>query len=159
MTRGRKPKPHNLQVIDGNPGKRRILSAPLNVQVLYEPPPIELADDEIAARKWNELMPDLVRYGLYCSLDRTELAGFCMAWSQAVQAHKALLERGSEYITESKNGLMHRHFPAFSGMFEALKVVRSFGSEFGLSPVSRKQLGDAGQGELPLDNFSRFEKK
>lgn len=160
MVAGRKKRPHSLQVLEGNPGKRRLLAAPLAVETLFEKPPKEFDADADARDLWIYLMPELVKLQLYTRLDRPALVGVCIAYSQAMRSHRALLEAKEDtYITEGRNGIMHRARPEIGIINEALRTFRSLASEFGLSPVARKHLGNAGQGELPLDNFSRFEKK
>jgi P27 family predicted phage terminase small subunit len=159
MTRGRKPKPHNLQVIDGNPGKREKLSAPLQVEVLFEPPPPELDNDPDARAVWIYLMPELVKYQLYTRLDRPALVGYCIVYGQAMRNHRSLLEVGSDiYETHGDNGTMYRTRPEVGIISDSFRTLRSIGSEFGLSPVSRKHLGNVAQGELFGDPFGKFDR-
>lgn len=159
MVKGRKALPHSLQVIQGNPGKRKLLTAPLQVETLFEPPPPELENDADARAMWVYLMPDLVKHGLYTRLDRPALVSYCIVWSQAVRNQRDLLKLGSDtYETTGDNGTMYRTRPQIGIINESVRTLRSIGSEFGLSPVSRKHLGNAAQGELFGDPFSKFDR-
>ena len=82
MARGRKPKPTNLKLIDGNAGKRKIPQAEPAPEPIELPCPNFLEDDPVARAEWDRLMPELRRWGLFTMLDLYYLAGFCQAVSQ-----------------------------------------------------------------------------
>jgi len=93
-----KPKPTNLKILEGNPGKR-----PLN---LAEPQP-ELGakcPDWLSARgqtEWQRLAPVLENCGLLTLADQNTLAAYCEAFGNYVQATNevqelcSLVEHGS----------------------------------------------------------------
>ena len=98
-TRGRKPKPTALKVLEGNPGKR-----PLNE---YEPVPpkgtIECPDwlEEEAKREWERLAPSLEAMGVLTTADLTAFAGYCQAYARWREAEEFISQHGSIFQTPS----------------------------------------------------------
>ena len=144
--KGRKPTPTHLKVVNGNPGKRAIPDATPQPTVEMIPPPDYLDDD--ARRVWNDLSDELFRLGLMSRLDVPFLAAFCIATAEAVRAYEDLKTNGRIYETEGRNGRLRKSSPAVAQFHEALRNMRSLGSEFGLSPASRVRLVGVAQGDL-----------
>ena len=90
MTRGRKPKPTAVKLMDGNPGKRRINGA--------EPkPPRSLPDcpahlSAEAKAEWHRLAKSLNGIGLLTQVDRATMAGYCQCYGRWVEAELKLAE-------------------------------------------------------------------
>lgn len=88
-TRGRKPKPTNLKLVQGNPGKR-----PINKGEPKPPagdaltPPAFL--NAPAKVEWARVLGDLQRCGLVTTIDRAALAGYCQAYGTWAECDKAL---------------------------------------------------------------------
>ena len=79
-TRGRKPKPTNIKVLEGNPGKRK-----LNI---YEPSPEKKApecpdwlEDEAKA-EWERLCEPMMKLGILSELDMAAFAVYCQAYAR-----------------------------------------------------------------------------
>lgn len=75
MSRGRKPKPNHLKIVQGNPGKRAIPDATPQPRVELLPAPDWL--DERARQCWDDVIEELFRLGLVSVLDVPFLAAFC----------------------------------------------------------------------------------
>lgn len=149
---GRKPKPTNLKLLMGNPGKRPL---PKN-----EPKPIPLAPKcptwlhKDAKKEWKRIAPQLERLGLLTRIDMAALAGYCESWAQYKIATEYLHQIGTTYIIweRDENGnLMYdengrkimRHtqqWPQVSIANKALANVRALCSEFGLTPSARGRI-------------------
>src|SRR5687768_3708732 len=84
VTRGRKPKPTLLKILDGNPGKRPINESEPNAPDGVPDCP-DWLDDEAKA-EWARVIPELREMGLLSRADRPALAAYCTAWSRWVQA-------------------------------------------------------------------------
>jgi P27 family predicted phage terminase small subunit len=95
---GRKPKPTNLKILEGNPGKR-----PLN---LAEPQPERgaICPDWLSDRgqqEWQRLASILENCGILTAADQNTLAAYCEAFAnyvnatQKVQRLDSLVEKGS----------------------------------------------------------------
>jgi P27 family predicted phage terminase small subunit len=137
-----------LKILEGNPGKRRL--NPAEPKPRPKPPAMPSWLSREGKAEWRRVVPELDRIGLLTVVDRAALASYCEAWSllhraQAdVEAHGVTLytvektfegEGGSTtiYATVAKN-------PAVTVMRDAMATIRSFCSEFGLSPSSRARM-------------------
>lgn len=131
---GRKPKPTNLKVLEGNPGKRPL---PKN-----EPKPAPIAPkcpawlDSIGKREWKRVAPVLFRLGLLTEVDGTALAGYCDAYSMWRRAREGLRD-GLTFSTP--NGYLLQK-PEVSIANTAMKHVRAFCEQFGMTPSSRGRM-------------------
>jgi phage terminase small subunit len=121
--RGRKPKPLSLQIADGDTRKRGVRK--LREQLAAEPKAARGLPDcphylsGYARHAWNVWKEDLASMDLDRRPDALTLEMCCIAYA-AVR---------SKYRKKD-----------YDGMDKHLKTVRSFQSEFGLSPVSRTRL-------------------
>jgi P27 family predicted phage terminase small subunit len=101
---GRKPKPPQLKVVEGNPGKRPIPDAP-------KPPPIAPrepdwarvlrgGDEQVlqarrdARTEWRRVVPVLDALGLLAQVDALVLTDYAVCWARLVQCERALSTQG-----------------------------------------------------------------
>jgi len=153
---GRKPKPTKLKLVQGNPGKR-----PLNDA---EPQPESGAPacpawlDKISKAKWRSVAPELEKIGVLTKIDGATLAAYCKNYSRWVVAEKILTEKGTTYESKTAKGTIIRVRPELKIAEEAMRQMRAFASEFGLTPSSRTRLkGTSGQINLPgMDDDEKF---
>jgi len=144
--RGRKPKPSHLKLVQGDPGKRGVAGTEPKPEVKTIAPPAWLPDP--AKTEWRRIMPELVRWGLMTVLDVGALAGYCAAYAQFRKAQMAINKKGAIYESQSRLGKMFRVRPEITVMNEALRQMRGFAAEFGLTPAARVRLKGAAQGDL-----------
>jgi len=96
MTRGRKPKPTHLKLIEGNPGKRPIRTGPeRSATTMPEPPDLLNAD---ARTEWERVAHGLHALRLLENVDRAALAAYCTAYARWVQAERAIAEMGTPSV-------------------------------------------------------------
>lgn len=142
--RGRKPKPTHLKVLSGNPGKR-----PLNE---HEPKPRPIAPKRPswlvgeARREWERVAPALEKLGLLTEIDGAALATYCQSYSIFVQATKEVRKHQREakkltitYTNKAgfENEIPH---PSIKVARDAAATMKSFMTEFGLTPSSRGRI-------------------
>lgn len=149
--RGRKPKPTKLKLIEGNPGKR-----PLNKN---EPKPVPIAPkcprwlSKEAKKEWKRIAPILERLGLLTELDMANLAEYCRAYAQLVEADQFLQKHGQTYQIPKRDeegkviGLCVQQWPQVSIARRAAEEIRVISSLFGLSPSDRSRIHVAVTGE------------
>ena len=141
-TRGRKPKPTALKILEGNPGKR-----PLNENEPVPPkgsvkcPP--WLEPE-AKKEWKRLAPSLEAMGVLTQVDLTAFAGYCQAYARWREAEEFLSQHGSIFKTPS--GYVQQ-VPQVSIAQQNLKIMQSFCAEFGLTPATRARIIAAGGGK------------
>lgn len=156
---GRKPKPTNLKILEGNPGKR-----PLPTR---EPKPAPVAPkcpswiSREAKKEWKRVAPQLERLGLLTQMDMVALAGYCEAWATYIEASTYLQEHGLIYevylrgkegdLVPGEDGrpilLKSSSWPQAAIAHKALTQVRAFCSEFGFTPSARGRMSVPGADE------------
>jgi len=132
------PKPTNLKILEGNPGKR-----PLNLeepQPSTEMPTCPAWLDHAAKLEWKRVCPELHRLGLLTTIDRVALAGYCAAYSRWVRAEKEI-QKAFDYDFLGKDYKMKRtKKPEVQIAIDSLAQVKTFCAEFGLTPSSRARM-------------------
>ena len=141
-TRGRKPKPTALKVLEGNPGKR-----PINEHEPIPPKgtvkcPTWLEPE--AKKEWKRLAPSLEAMGVLTQADLTAFAGYCQAYARWKEAEEFISQHGSIFQTPS--GYVQQ-VPQVSIAQQNLKIMQSFCSEFGLTPATRARIIANGSGK------------
>lgn len=142
--RGRPPKPTNLKVLQGNPGKRPInQSEPKPTPVAPRRPSWLVGE---AKKEWERIAPELERVGLLTVVDGSTLASYCQWWAIYLQATKELkvhLQKEKKltvtYINTqgAENEVPH---PSIAIAEKASKNIKAFCTEFGLTPASRARM-------------------
>lgn len=126
---GHNRKPTALKILQGNPGRRRL-------EPEKEPQP-ELAIPRCpaglsgAARaEWRRITPHLYDLGLLTEIDLSGLAGYCICFGELLEAER-MITRTGRWEVEPK---------VVRARDEALKQLRGYLVEFGLSPASRSRV-------------------
>ena len=138
-TRGRKPKPTALKVLEGNPGKRPIKAnepAPPKGDVKC---PSWLLPE--AKKEWKRLAVSLEAMGVLTTADLMAFAGYCQAYARWREAEEFITQHGSIFKTPS--GYVQQ-VPQVSIAQQNLKIMQSFCTEFGLTPACRARIIAAG---------------
>ena len=161
MTRGPKPAPSALKLLQGNPGKRPINKAEPKPKPARKPKaPLELDDD--AKKEWRRVVAELDQLGLLSKLDITVLAAYCVAFARFKQANEALKSvaekdpafKGRLIKTKQGNWIQN---PLIGIARRAASDMTLFASEFGMTPSSRTRV------KAPLNEsnnvFDRFKYK
>ena len=161
--RGRKPKPVKTQIAAGDPKKKGVRK--LEQQLEAEPkatrglPPCPEYLKGRARDAWNFWSRELALMDLDRRPDALMLEGCCIAYDSAVDAYETIQKQGrliaKKALDPSTNKLVVvdvKPHPAVRQGNQAWALMRSFCSEFGLSPVSRIRLAiekeDAGEADL-----------
>lgn len=136
---GRPPKPTNLKILEGNPGKRPL---PKN-----EPKPKPLAPKRPAwltgegKKMWERLSPELERLGLLTVIDGEAFTAACQCWKTYVDCQRFLKKNGLTHTYTNTQGAENEvERPEVRIGQKALDQFRSFCSEFGLTPSSRTRI-------------------
>ena len=153
-TRGRKPKPTAVKVLEGNPGKR-----PLN---MYEPVPEKKAPEcpswlnDEAKAEWDRLADKMVNLGTLTEMDMAAFAGYCQSYARWKEAEEFIEKHGT--IVKTPSGYWQQ-VPQVSIAQTNLKVLLKFCSEFGLPPSSRIRMiaGEFQEGSVDEMEFLLLE--
>lgn len=132
--RGPAKKPAVLKMLDGNPGKKRI-------QVEVKPTPIAPECPSwlppFAQEEWNRVSNQLEKLGLLTNVDGSAFEAYCMAYANWKSAQLVLMEKGTTMMS-IKGFEMPRPEVAIAN--QAVKVMKAFITEFGLSPAGRARM-------------------
>ena len=138
-TRGRKPKPTAIKLLEGNPGKR-----PLNARE-PTPPKAEIKCPAWllpeAKKEWKRLGASLEAMGVLTMADLTAFAGYCQAYARWKEAEEFITQHGSIFRTPS--GYVQQ-VPQVSIAQQSLRLMQTFCTEFGLTPACRARIIAAG---------------
>lgn len=79
----------------------------------------------------------LIDLKLLTEIDRAALAGYCQAWARWVEAEKKI-RAGGMTITTDKGNLIQSPYVGIAN--QAMKQMRAFLIEFGMTPSSRSRV-------------------
>ena len=132
---GRKPKPSKVHQLHGHPGKRKRKRKEPEPAVCIPKPPKHL--NAVALKEWKRVAPGLEQLGILSEIDRSALAAYCQCYARWVDAEEKLEKIG--VIVKSPSGYpMPSPYVAISNT--ALKLMRDFATEFGMTPSSRSRI-------------------
>lgn len=131
MKRGRKPKPAELKLLAGNPGKRPIGREP-GFPKGWPDMPAFLESDPEARAEWLRVSAQLRKTDVVRPIDAMLLAGYCSAVARAIRASE-----GAAVFT-ARVGEANRCW----------EVVRHYAAVFGIGPSERgRVVGSDGTNE------------
>lgn len=140
-TRGRKPKPTAIKILEGNPGKRPLNRFEPTYRKKAPPCPSWLCDE--AKREWRRLARTMESMGVLTEADMETFATYCDAYSKWKEATEFLDQHGTIFKTPS--GYIQQ-VPQVSIAQTYSKIMTKIATEFGLTPASRSRI-IAGNGE------------
>ncbi len=135
---GRKPIPTNLKILAGNPGKRPLNDKEPKPKVELPQCPAHLTGE--ARREWKRIGERLLKHRLVTELDAPALAGYCTAWAIYVAASTKLRKSGGLALTLKAPSGYPMVSPHLAIVNQALKQMRAFLVEFGMTPSSRSRV-------------------
>lgn len=132
--RGRKPKPTQLKVVAGNPGKR-----PLNGAEPTPPRDAQMPDylSERAAEHWPVISAQLDAAKLLTSVDVHALALYCEAFARWSEASEAVRREGMVTLTEKGFPLQSPYVAIANKAHDQMVKLLV---EFGMTPSSRSRV-------------------
>lgn len=135
--RGPAPKPTNLKVLQGNPGKRQLNENEPQFKKASEVPKPPAFLSTYAKKEWKRIAPFLYNNGLLTEADISSLAAYCQAYHRWLEAEKLIRTYG--YTTETDKGNIIQR-PEVGIANKAMDSMLKYGKEFGLTPSSRTSL-------------------
>ena len=137
---GSNRKPTALKKLLGNPGKRK-----LNEEEPEAPKGVPEMPDFLTAEaraEWKRIVPILCDMGVLTVADGKALAGYCSAYAQLAKCEAAIEKFGLICATlDQATGVAELKVnPAVRIKSDALRHMKSFLIEFGLTPASRSKL-------------------
>lgn len=140
----RRPKPNALRELEGNVGHRALNKNEPKAAIGAPEMPRGLR--KAARREWGRIVKDLLVIGVLTVVDGKGLMAYCDAYADVEELQKECVKKGL-FIEEpivSKDGMVvgykTKTAPWFTQKYVALKSMKSFLIEYGLTPASRAKL-------------------
>ena len=149
--RGTKSKPSKLKELQGNPGKRAVNKSEPQPEAKIPPCPKHLSAE--AKKEWRRISRELYTLKLLTAVDRAALAAYCQCWARWVQAEEELAKETTAMVVSTDKGYEYPN-PWIAIANSALKQMKSFLAEFGMTPSSRSKVTVGG--ELEQDPYQQF---
>lgn len=140
---GRPKRPTALRVLEGKADKADASSEP-QPDPTTPTKPAWLPKE--AAAEWDRVAPELERLGLFTSVDGAAFIAYCLQWDVMVKAAADIEVRGVLIPGARGRGELVRN-PSVQSMRDAASTMRSFATEYGLTPQSRARMSIAGDDE------------
>lgn len=142
---GRKPDPFELRILKGNTSNRRI---PKTAKVETKLPNCPNWLNPVAKTEWKRAGAILKRLNLISDIDMMAFAVYCENCAIVIQCGNYIKKKGgyAKYL-EGKNS---QNVPHLTAMNKAYNNIKSFCSEFGMTPSSRGRIEIA---DPPLDDY------
>lgn len=132
--RGRKRKPIEQALREGNPGNRT-LPEPLKLRPGTPAKPAALPP--AASELWDEIVPALAAAGVVERVDAAALTALCVQWARAEEARSVLTEDG--LIGIGSMGQLAPH-PALAIERSAHLAFLKFAEHYGLTAAARARI-------------------
>lgn len=153
--RGPAPKPTNLKLLQGNPGKRPLNDNEPDFGKPKEPPTPPGHLGRYGKTEWKRIIPLLMQAGVYTEADMGVLAAYCQAYHRWVEAEKKI--RAKKTLTFITDKGYEMQIPEIGIANTAMKQIKEFAKEFGLTPSSRTGI-HIDKPEETEDPFAEFVK-
>ena len=158
MKPGTKPKPTNLKLVTGNPGKRALNCKEAKTTAAIPAPPAHLTSD--AVEEWNRVATELYNLGILSEIDRAALAAYAMAYGRWVQAERAIAKMAEKdqltggLMIKTSNGNAVQN-PLVGTANKAAADMMRYAAEFGMTPSARSRISAEPPQESgdPADRF------
>jgi P27 family predicted phage terminase small subunit len=157
---GRRPLPTAIKKLRGNPGRRPLNEKEPRLETKAPDMPPDLP--ELAQKEWNAIVPVLLRLGMLTEIHGKALAAYCFAYARWHEAEEEVSKRGiliEETIFDKDGNEISsklKRNPAVSISNDALKIMKSYLTEFGLTPSSGSRLQiEQPKEEDPFDTYMR----
>lgn len=131
-TKGRKPKPTELRVIEGNREHRPIPQIP-KPKAKWIPAPRWLCP--AAKKEWRRISRELYNLGLLTVIDRAALEAYCQSYAKWKEAE----EKADLTVFTTESGYVGLN-PFINIALKYAKEMRAFLVEFGMTPSSRMRV-------------------
>jgi P27 family predicted phage terminase small subunit len=137
---GRNRKPTAIKKLQGNAGKRKLNAREPKPLIGRPAMPSHLS--KIAVAAWKRLVPILTDMKVLTVADGDALGAYCSAIAQWAMAEGAIAKYGIllAELDELTGTSVLKTNPAVRVKSDALRHMRSFEGEFGLTPASRSKL-------------------
>jgi P27 family predicted phage terminase small subunit len=155
---GPPPKPAELRLLEGNPGKRRIPKT-IRCKPMDDKPPAILG--RVGRAEWRRIFETVGGVpGLLQEQDRPALTALCLTWEQYMAASELVQKAGVLVKSQGRNAERPAAVrnPALQAARDSLTNLMALWARFGMTPSDRARLevphSDEDQGSLAAQILS-----
>lgn len=151
---GRRPKPTQLKLVAGNPGKRATNKREPKPRRIIPSCPAHL--DDAGKVAWGRLCTILDRMGVLTEADALALERLCACYADILECQALILRDGRTYETDGPSGRLIKGNPAAGQLRAADAQFKAYLIEFGLTPAARSKVNadpDANEKADPLKTY------
>jgi P27 family predicted phage terminase small subunit len=141
---GRRPLATAIKRLRGNPGRRPLNDA--EPMPASGEPQMPTGLSETAKAEWQARVPELLKLGVLSTNEGAALAAYCYEYARWWEADKEIVKRGlliEEPVVNNKGQVVGHRIkknPAIAIANEALKIMKSYMVELGLTPAARSRI-------------------
>ena len=143
MTKGRRPKPTKLRLLNGNPSGRPLNENEPQPETKIPSPPDFLNAD--ALQEWGRMGEKLYQLGMLAEIDRGIFASYCQAfgrWAEAERSLAKMAKKDDEFyglMIKTKSGNIIQN-PVIGTANKAMKEMRDAASLMGIPATMRSKV-------------------
>lgn len=130
--KGRKPKPPELKLLEGNRGHRPI---PQKAEPTPSHPPTPRWLSKDAKKEWRKVVPELYKIGLLKIIDLRGMEAYCACYAK----WREVCEKTKIGVMTAASGY-HYPNPLINVELKYAKEMRGWMVELGLTPASRSRI-------------------
>ena len=141
MPPGPPPKPIEMKLLEGNPGKRKLnKNAPMPERIISLKCPKFIG--KYGRQEWQRITSDLSRLNMLTGVDQGALEMYCQTYQKWRDAEDYLIKEGTVYAIKDDYGNIKcvQQVPQVSIAHQSAEYCRKMLSEFGLTPAARTRL-------------------
>ena len=150
MNPGTKPKPKALRLLQGEKKKSRINQNEPEPEIKTPTCPEWIGGT--ARKEWDRIINELEPLGYLTEMDRAALTAYCDSYGRWADASVILRKEGLIIRTETERIVQN---PALAIIAQALKEMKGFLVEFGMTPSSRTRI--VSPKKKPKNSFADIE--
>ena len=151
---GPRPKPTQLKIVSGNPGKRAPNKNEPKPKAAGHRAPLGLS--KLALKHWHTVAKQLSEARILTELDKPALILYCEAWARWREATDQVSDRGMLVKSPSGYPMQNPYLAIANKAFEQMQKMLV---EFGMTPSSRSRIQVAeGEEEDPFAAFMNRDK-
>lgn len=139
-TRGPRPLPDNVHLLNGNPSKKRLAIFDSGKRIPVEIPDVPTHLTPGAKKEWKRITVELEKLGLIAKIDRAALGVYCQAFDRWATAERELKKRGIEGLIYTMPSGYEQTSVWFQISNRSVEIMHKFLAEFGMTPSARSRV-------------------
>jgi P27 family predicted phage terminase small subunit len=147
-TRGPRPLPDNVHLLNGNPGKKRLAIFDSGKRIPVEIPDVPTHLTPGAKKEWKRITVELEKLGLIAKIDRAALGVYCAAYDRWATAELELKKMGIAGLIYTLPSGYQQTSSWLNISNRAVEVMHKFLAEFGMTPSARSRVNVTLQQDL-----------